>query len=1833
MSSRGGSGGGPGPGGGSSHGNRRNLNHPTHRPSQTNHPSNRTSSSNASPILNLIKSDVEDEENVTMDTSSRKRSRSRPRVLDLSLPTFANKKSKANDSCEDIDTVTQTDAPSHTPRPVVAQPGTTSSKLIRPRVPPFDTMQAGPSNAAVSSSRSGPITSAMAPPPSFTHSARPPSSASNSSSHAAQIPAAMHKNYISKEDADNLLANSQRLITNPPPSITERITLDRDANEDVIAEDLESMVRERGYRIIKVKGDGNCFFYSMSILIFLRSGHLVHHLTLRRIFTSLLHQFQQDKRGQDDNGVQMNPINANHIEDMYEDKKYDTEAITFFYLFVLNYLRFTDLQIFISAKRANRNCIKKSYKDNQHSLDYVLPTYFEEGSKEFPDFPRINEDSPLVASSFNVGPMFTVILHNPHIHYNIICTEQQHTHYYTHIDVISKYIKLPTEQSNSPCLRVISIDDYLLPGQQIPNELLYDTIEQRATKEIRSTVTSTATSSTSSRASSVKKKSDASATSATTSATSSRNALPAPHNVNEMVDSDNNDGGLGGGGGGDGGHTIDKSDNKTSMNRQTIKFSASSAFATSIPNVNSNKVRATINETSDQDSKNKKKDKKNKKNINKQSDAKPVPETRHLSKDAIFNRDTLNNVVERMHDQSWLADMFITLYLTILFENDIKNTKALEPVVIQLAISNDPIITQNYFKRALALSSKGSLYKDSQTNRFNKFVNEDLIPFLKKDISNISNHRPSLTYLGTTAHNYAARKKMTSFNRMASDQLYGHTRAWMEAKFKNSTIGTTFNNLHDTDAPISNVFKSWFKKHIWPASAFIDWGKYYVKPKDSNSMKNLLFNHNIDRDAVLNHFLDFMQTNLEMEATKAKEKADAYNELKAKLKSKSRGKSNAKSNANANKRPPITADELVGILTQLFSTAWDLCLDIFFRTLVPFEHLYRMRKSSFAIIKKGKPLPAIFNQSSMYLEMKTIEDEEIAEEKRMREAKKAASATTSTAPSRDASPAPKKRGRQPGSKNKSKQPATSTITPAAAPVPPAPDPKKKKVKDMLTLDMISSVRCLWNLTISREREDLSDQIKTEAEATAKAIAAMLKEEEPNTIESSKSSAKERPSNTSKPNAQSTNKKKDKSTKRKFDPLNGLKSNKISPNSGHIPNHCPLPFSLLIKLKKDGQLKELQPNLKVEQSLLKKHSNLVEVAKLFMLPFEFWYRSYPDGKNGPPGTRVEEYVSYIETDGVSISFIKEVHRVKPPDKAKKNKKSSRDDDDDDHDVNAEDDDDCYVDADDDAPEHPTDEHECIENVYSKLHIKPIEIYISDGISFVVTIDPGRKRWIDILVRSINTYYTVRCDPNNKYMDKDLHISISNAEYRAMRGLRRAKQATEYMLNKPIYTPQGLPPQSNEFVFAQPPSLHSTYQSRIKRVLKFWNEDHRFLYVRDVYYHEAWRQSRLKLYSNTKAMFRIVRDKIAHIMSENGMYTQVGPLLSPPIDQPDQSGQVVRGKIIDNNHKIINKCRKRIKKKRRKSQMRAHDEYIEKFESTKARIAIEQQKGTIPNDIVLAQPNGRILFSIGNANFRHNTRGAQSMMAGKKLFEGLKMLGEQACYFEEFHTSKCCSHCGQVLNKGVINSRHPELVKVPKEQIVKEKRKPKQFIRPGRVPKLRRVNQQTYFAVGFQHPPKLPSNEAQAEQAPSPSPPQRVKQKSSTIRNGTEAIKPPDQMDYDCDDDDDDNDDDNGNDNDDIVMSSFDGNQMDDDDEISSSSYNDPNITTMMYKHKRPNRFSFAVLLCTSDTCVSRLWNRDINACRNAHTYMAFAMTYTTRNLYEDKRILPEYLINTRRTATA
>ena len=50
-------------------------------------------------------------------------------------------------------------------------------------------------------------------------------------------------------------------------------------------------------------------------------------------------------------------------------------------------------------------------------------------------------------------------------------------------------------------------------------------------------------------------------------------------------------------------------------------------------------------------------------------------------------------------------------------------------------------------------------------------------------------------------------------------------------------------------------------------------------------------------------------------------------------------------------------------------------------------------------------------------------------------------------------------------------------------------------------------------------------------------------------------------------------------------------------------------------------------------------------------------------------------------------------------------------------------------------------------------------------------------------------------------------------------------------------------------------------------------------------------------------------------------------------------------------------------------------------------------------------------------------------------------------------------------------------------------------------------------------------------------------------------------------------------------------------------------------------SFSLLICTSDTCGNRLWNRDINSCRNGHVHLAYRMT---SHMFPDGPPSPPYL---------
>ncbi|KAL2919394.1 hypothetical protein HK105_201038 [Polyrhizophydium stewartii] len=65
----------------------------------------------------------------------------------------------------------------------------------------------------------------------------------------------------------------------------------------------------------------------------------------------------------------------------------------------------------------------------------------------------------------------------------------------------------------------------------------------------------------------------------------------------------------------------------------------------------------------------------------------------------------------------------------------------------------------------------------------------------------------------------------------------------------------------------------------------------------------------------------------------------------------------------------------------------------------------------------------------------------------------------------------------------------------------------------------------------------------------------------------------------------------------------------------------------------------------------------------------------------------------------------------------------------------------------------------------------------------------------------------------------------------------------------------------------------------------------------------------------------------------------------------------------------------------------------------------------------QDNPRILFAVGDGNFKHNSAGHITMPTATPLFESFRALGEAVYWVDEYNTSKCCSRCGSEMEQGL------------------------------------------------------------------------------------------------------------------------------------------------------------------------------------------------------------------------
>ncbi|KAL2913943.1 hypothetical protein HK105_206534 [Polyrhizophydium stewartii] len=70
-----------------------------------------------------------------------------------------------------------------------------------------------------------------------------------------------------------------------------------------------------------------------------------------------------------------------------------------------------------------------------------------------------------------------------------------------------------------------------------------------------------------------------------------------------------------------------------------------------------------------------------------------------------------------------------------------------------------------------------------------------------------------------------------------------------------------------------------------------------------------------------------------------------------------------------------------------------------------------------------------------------------------------------------------------------------------------------------------------------------------------------------------------------------------------------------------------------------------------------------------------------------------------------------------------------------------------------------------------------------------------------------------------------------------------------------------------------------------------------------------------------------------------------------------------------------------------------------------------------------PTSRILFVIGDGDFKHNSGGHVTMPTTTPLFDGLRRQGETVCWVKEHRTSKCCSKCGREMQQAVLHKQLP------------------------------------------------------------------------------------------------------------------------------------------------------------------------------------------------------------------
>nr|KAJ3416135.1 hypothetical protein HK105_001333 [Polyrhizophydium stewartii] len=76
-----------------------------------------------------------------------------------------------------------------------------------------------------------------------------------------------------------------------------------------------------------------------------------------------------------------------------------------------------------------------------------------------------------------------------------------------------------------------------------------------------------------------------------------------------------------------------------------------------------------------------------------------------------------------------------------------------------------------------------------------------------------------------------------------------------------------------------------------------------------------------------------------------------------------------------------------------------------------------------------------------------------------------------------------------------------------------------------------------------------------------------------------------------------------------------------------------------------------------------------------------------------------------------------------------------------------------------------------------------------------------------------------------------------------------------------------------------------------------------------------------------------------------------------------------------------------------------------------------------DCPLVQPTSRILFVIGDGDFKHNSGGHITMPTATPLFNALQRQGKTVCWVMEHSTSMCCSKCGEEMQQAVLHKQLP------------------------------------------------------------------------------------------------------------------------------------------------------------------------------------------------------------------